>query len=159
MTFSDPRRPETVEPHGAHARYRHEAFFYTGPDEFMAGTVPFLRDAVAADEAVLVVLDTAKITTLRGALGADADRIEFADMTQVGANPARIIPLWQDFILRHSGDERRIRGIGEPIWAGRSPAELAECRRHEELLNVAFDDPAFTLLCPYDSAVLESRGA
>ena len=46
-------------------------------------------------------------------------------------------------------------GIGEPVWAGRSAAELEECRRHESLLNLAFADaPEFSLMCPYDSAAL-----
>ena len=155
MTFSDPRETEAVASRGCHGRYRHEAFFYASPEEFLADTVPFVRDGVAADEAVLVVLDSAKITALRSALGSDARGVGFADMMEVGANPARIIPIWQDFVERHSGRGRRVRGIGEPVWAGRSLAELAECKRHEELLNLAFDDPAFTLLCPYDSAALD----
>ena len=154
MTFGDPH-VETVEPDGCHGPYRHEAFFYASQDEFTAGTLPFVRDAVSADEPVLVVLDSAKITALRSALGADANRVAFADMSEVGANPARIIPIWQDFVERHSVGGRRVRGVGEPIWAGRSPAELAECKRHEELLNIAFDDSAFHLLCPYDSASLD----
>src|SRR5579862_9860408 len=138
MTFSDQRMTESVEPHGCHGRYRHEAFFYVSPKEFMAGTIPFVRDGVAAEEAILVVLDAPKITAMRRALGADADRVAFADMLEVGANPARIIPVWQDFVEQHARGGSRIRGIGEPIWAGRSRPELAECRRHEELLNVAF---------------------
>jgi anti-sigma regulatory factor (Ser/Thr protein kinase) len=154
MTLSD-AQAETVEPHDCHGRYRHQAFFYASPDEFMAGTLPFIRGGVSADEPTLVVLDSAKITALRGALGADASRVVFADMLEVGANPARIIPIWQDFVEEHSGGGRRVRGIGEPIWAGRSLAELAECKRHEELLNIAFDDPAFDLLCPYDSVALD----
>ncbi len=45
-----------------------------------------------------------------------------------------------------------MRGIGEPVWAGRSQAELDECYLHESLLNVAFADrPSFQLLCPYDT--------
>jgi anti-sigma regulatory factor (Ser/Thr protein kinase) len=44
-----------------------------------------------------------------------------------------------------------VRGIGEPIHAARSSAELVECQQHESLLNHAFDGtPAFRLLCPYD---------
>jgi anti-sigma regulatory factor (Ser/Thr protein kinase) len=47
-----------------------------------------------------------------------------------------------------------MRGVGEPIWAERSPAELVECERHEALLNVAFADPSFWLLCRYDTGAL-----
>ena len=49
-----------------------------------------------------------------------------------------------------------LRGIGEPIWADRSPAELVECQRHEALLNLAFaGTDGFRLLCPYDAARLD----
>ena len=41
---------------------------------------------------------------------------------------------------------------GEPVWPGRSDAELVECSRHESLLNLAFDGGrAWRLLCPYDA--------
>ena len=46
-------------------------------------------------------------------------------------------------------------GIGEPVWPGRSDAELIECRRHESLLNLAFDGGGpWRLLCPYDVRAL-----
>ena len=38
---------------------------------------------------------------------------------ELGANPARIIPAWQEFVAEHAAPGRRVRGIGEPIWAGR----------------------------------------
>jgi anti-sigma regulatory factor (Ser/Thr protein kinase) len=134
--------------------YRHEAFLYAGHDEFMAGVVPFVRDGAASGEPVLVVLDADKLGALRSALGDDADAVLFADMAQVGANPACIIPAWQEFLDRNAATGRPMRGVGEPIWAGRSADELAECERHEALLNVAFGDPPFWLLCPYDTTTL-----
>ena len=36
--------------------YRHEALFYRGDEEFLAGTVPLVRDAIDADAAVLVAV-------------------------------------------------------------------------------------------------------
>ena len=77
-------------------------------------------------------------------------------MAEVGVNPARIIPAWREFVDTHTGRGRRLRGIGEPIWAQRSPDELVECQRHEALLNLAFADAEdFWLLCPYDVEALE----
>jgi hypothetical protein len=135
--------------------YRHEAFFYAGRDEFIDVTVKFTRDAIEADEPILVVLTRDKIDALGRALGPRRDRVQFADMAEVGANPARIIPAWQGFVADHSVPGRRVRGIGEPIWATRSAAALAECQRHEALLNLAFADPDFWLLCPYDTSTLD----
>ena len=34
---------------------------------------------------------------------------------------------------------------------------MAECERHEALLNIAFADPDFWLLCPYDTVALDER--
>ena len=141
----------------AHGAYRHEAFFYADRDEFMDGTLGFIRESVAAEEPILVVLSAEKLDALQTELGGDADRVLFADMEEVGINPRGSSPAWQDFVAGHARDDRQARGVGEPIWAARSPAELAECQRHEALLNVAFADPAFWLLCPYDTAALDER--
>ena len=141
--------PQTAE------AFRHEAMLYAGEVDFLTGTLPFIRGGVAADEPVLVVVSAAKIGLLRSALGRDADRVAFADMADVGANPARIIPAWRDFVAGNDVERRRARGIGEPIWAERTPAELVECQRHETLLNRAFAGvPAWWLLCPYDTGAL-----
>ena len=141
--------------HQDHA-FVHEAFLYHDSGEFLRGTLEFIRAGVDAGEPVFVVLNAEKIALLREALGEDADRVLFADMADVGANPARIIAAWHDFVDEHGAGGRPIRGIGEPIWAGRSDPELAECHRHESLLNLAFaDTPSFRLLCPYDVSALD----
>lgn len=134
--------------------FRHEALLYEGVDGFVDGTVPFLRAGAIAGEAMLVVVNAAKIDALREALGPDAPSVTFANMGDVGANPGRIIPAWRTFVDAHPGQP--LRGIGEPIWATRSSAELVECQRHEALLNVAFADATgFALLCPYDVEALD----
>ena len=138
------------------ATFRHEALLYAGATGFLGGTVPFLREGVAAGEPMLVVVDAGKIRALRAALGRDAEAVHFADMADVGANPGRIIPAWREFVDAHAVEGRQFRGIGEPIWPERGAAELAECQRHESLLNVAFSGaPAWRLLCPYDTAALD----
>ena len=139
------------------SEYRHEALFYSGQAAFVEATLPFLNEAISEREPTLVVVSAAKIADLRQALGAEADRVVFADMAEVGTNPARIIPAWESFLRTHGAPGRRLRGIGEPTWSARTPAELVECERHEALLNAAFDDPAFWLLCPYDTATLSDE--
>jgi anti-sigma regulatory factor (Ser/Thr protein kinase) len=138
------------------ATFRHEALLYAGSDDFLGGTLPFLREGLAAEEPMLVVVDAAKIRALRAALGDEAGRVHFEDMARVGLNPARIIPAWRDFVDAHAVEGRQFRGIGEPICAERGAAELVECQRHESLLNVAFSGaPAWWLLCPYDTNALD----
>lgn len=138
-------------------RFRHEALLYDGIGQFVDNVVPFVRAGVRAEEQVLVVVAPAKIDALRDALGSDTDRVTFADMTQLGRNPARLIPAWRRFIESRPAQERTggLRGVGEPIYPDRSPAELVEAQAHETLLNLAFGGThGLKLLCPYDIGVL-----
>ena len=141
-----------VDDHGI----AHEALFYAGEDGFVEASAAFVREGVDAAEPVLVVVSARKIDRLREALGPAHTDVVFADMAHVGANPARIIPAWRRFLDERAPDGRPVRGIGEPVWADRSAAELVECQRHESLLNLAFaSSPAWTLLCPYDTDSLD----
>lgn len=136
--------------------FRHEALLYAGDEQFLAGALPFIRDALTAGDPVVVALDEAKIGLVRSELGGDAEQVHFSDMREVGANPARLIPAWDAFIEAHGAAGRRIWGIGEPIWAGRSEAEIVECQRHESLLNLAFAGAGpLSFLCPYDTDSLD----
>jgi anti-sigma regulatory factor (Ser/Thr protein kinase) len=133
----------------------HEALFYSGDDDFVRGTEPFVRAGLEADEPVLVVLQPPKIALLRDAIGRDARSVVFEDMNAIGRNPGCIIPVWRDFVAEYSTPARTVRGIGEPVWAERTTIEIAECHQHEGLLNLAFADGApWALLCPYDVAAL-----
>jgi anti-sigma regulatory factor (Ser/Thr protein kinase) len=139
------------------AGFQHEALVYDGPDGFVAGALPFLREGVDAGEPMLVAVGAERIARLRDELGDAAATVEFVDMGELGRNPGRIIPAWQDFLAERGDGHRAVRGIGEPIWAGRTPDELVECQLHESLLNIAFADAEdFRLLCPYDRTALDA---
>jgi anti-sigma regulatory factor (Ser/Thr protein kinase) len=148
------RRPSSSAGAAAHeSAFRHETLFYAdGNHGFLDGTLELVERALAREAGVLVAVGPERAAALREALGASAERVCFADMRLLGRNPARIIPVWQDFVREHAFDGHGDAvGIGEPVWPGRSAAELAECERHEALLNLAFDDgPGWHLLCPYD---------
>lgn len=134
--------------------YRHEALFYRGDEEFLAGTVPLVQEHLDADAAVLVAVPRPRARALQEGLGADGDRVAFADMEELGRNPGRIIGAWRAFMRAHADGPAPL-GIGEPIWPERTEAELVECQRHETLLNLAFTaETPWTLLCPYDAEKL-----
>lgn len=74
-------------------------------------------------------------------------------MTELGRNPGRIIPAIREFLDTCPG--RATSFVGEPIWPGRSPAEVAEATRHEALINTAFARADTRVLCPYDTSRLD----
>ena len=141
-----------------HDSFIHEAFFYNDDQEFFDRTLPFIEDGVAAGDAVLVVLGRGRIDSLRSMVSSGREQVQFQDMAEIGLNPGRIISAWVRFVAANLSEGRGMRGIGEPIWSGRSDAEILECQRHEALLNVAFGStPGFTLMCPYDRSTLDEQ--
>ncbi|GAA2925597.1 anti-sigma factor RsbA family regulatory protein [Streptomyces thioluteus] len=134
----------------------HPALFYRDPDEYLSGVGAFVRAGLAADEPVAVVVPRVNLELLRGELGADAPSVRFTDMEEAGRNPGRIIPrVLRAFADAHPG--RRVRIVGEPVWAGRSSAEYPACVQHEALINHAFAGRPVTILCPYDASRLTPR--
>jgi len=136
-----------------HAGFQHQALIYEGADEYLAGTVPFLRSALEAGRPALVAVRKEQAELLKGELGAQAGMLRFVPIEEAARNPAGVIPLWRDFVDQSKG--RSVRGISELIWPDRSPAEMEECHRHEALLNLAFaEGRSWSLLCPYDACSL-----
>ncbi|MGY1900679.1 anti-sigma factor RsbA family regulatory protein [Nocardia gipuzkoensis] len=133
----------------------HPALFYRDTEEYLAGTLGFIREGLANGEPVAVAVPGPNLALLRAELGSDAASVHLMDMTVEGRNPGRIIP----GVLRAFADEHRsgrVRIIGEPIWAGRSALEYPACVQHEALINAAFTGREVSILCPYDTERLPS---
>jgi anti-sigma regulatory factor (Ser/Thr protein kinase) len=142
--------------------FLHEAMLYAGLDGFVDTVGGYIADSLEAGEPVLVAVTQHKTDLLKDVLKKNIrdapGLLDFVDMENVGRNPGRIIPVWRDWVRDQTGGGRRIRGVGEPVWFGRSPAEITECRQHEQLLNLAFGGaPAWWLVCPYDTAALPAE--
>ncbi|MEV6550046.1 anti-sigma factor RsbA family regulatory protein [Streptomyces sp. NPDC051597] len=141
----------------SHEPFVHPALFYRGADQYVAGTVPFLREALDAGEPAAVAAPPDRLELIREGLGERAAAVRFIDMTEAGRNPGRIIPsVLRRFADAHT-DASRIRIIGEPIWQGRSSVEYPACVQHEALINAAFTGRAVTILCPYDADQLQKQ--
>ena len=138
----------------AEQAFVHPALFYQGPWEYLAGTVPFIMEGLAAGAPVAVAVPEPRLGLLREALGEHAERIQLLDMGVAGRNPGRIIAE----VLRATADahpDEHVRIIGEPIWPGRSDTEYPACAQHEALINLAFTGRRVSILCPYDVAGLD----
>ena len=131
--------------------FSHQAVYYHAPD-YLGAVLPFVRDGLARSEPVLVAVPPPAVGRLQAELDGSAGGVTFADMTELGRNPGRIISAVWEFISRHPG--RPVRFLGEPFWPARSAAEAQEAVRHEALINVAFSAAPVAVLCPYDVAGL-----
>ncbi len=140
---------------GGADRFEHRVHFYSDDDEYLAGLLPRINAAVEAGAPVVIAVGRSKTRLLRAELNGAADHVTFVPIGEVGRNPARLIPVWQDFVERNERSGSLGLGIGEPIWPGRTRAEVSECELHESLLNVAFEEgPAWSLICLYDTRSL-----
>ena len=137
--------------------FLHRALLYRGAAEFRASIERYLRGGQARAEPVLIATAPVKVSWLRRELNGDTAGVAFTDMTELGRNPARIIPAVRAFMDRYPG--RRIRCVGEPVWADRSAAELREATRYEALVNTAFGGSPATMVCLYDSRGTHLVGA
>lgn len=137
---------------GGHAAsLRHMALVYRDPGEYTGVVGGFLRPCLAAGARGLVIVPAERHARLRAALGHGGEALAFADMTSVGVNPARIIPAIEAFA---AADGVPARVVTEPIWPGRTMAEVREATKHEALINLAFAGRDVQILCAYDAASL-----
>src|SRR5580700_4669782 len=136
--------PDTA---GKHGGLSHLAFFYGDEHVYTTQLTAFADAGLANGEPVFIAVPGRRGGLLREHLAESGD-LSFANMEELGRNPARIIPEVRAFIDAHPWQQ--VRYVGEPIWPGRSAAEICEATRHEALINVAFSDASATIVCPYD---------
>jgi transcriptional regulator with XRE-family HTH domain len=118
----------------------HRALIYGSDEEFLAAAIPFLTEGIERSDSLLAVTTEAQGKLLRDTLEDGSEHIEFADSMD-----------WYD---RPSGASNRIRIVGEPVWSGRSEAEITAWTRYESLLNMTFASMPTTIVCPYDTRTL-----
>jgi transcriptional regulator with XRE-family HTH domain len=137
---------------------RHRVLVYGSDEEFLATTVPFLRDGLARSEAVMAVTTRRRLGLLGDALGDDARRVEFRDSRRWYSSPSDASNGYRAFIReRFERGASWIRIIGEPVWTGRSETEVGEWIRYESMLNLSMAWSPATVVCPYDARRLSNR--
>jgi anti-sigma regulatory factor (Ser/Thr protein kinase) len=134
------------------ARFVHDALLYATEREYLAATVPFLSDSLAAGTPTLVAAPPRNAAWVTRALGPRAEKVQIVDMTIDGRNPSRIIPaVLRAFVDEHAGQPFAI--VAESLWPGRTEAEYPVCIQHEAMVNLMFAGSAGTMLCPCDRAM------
>jgi anti-sigma regulatory factor (Ser/Thr protein kinase) len=137
-----------------HGSFTHSAFLYRTPQEYLDSLLPFIVDAVAAEQAVLVALPGPTLAAVAEGLGRSAADVTMTDMTEAGRNPGRILgELLSGFADKHR--DQPVRMIGEPMWPSRSAVEYPACVQHEALINRAFTGRDITVVCSYAVAQLD----
>ena len=100
------------------APFTHEAVFYDDLDGFLSDTVPFLREGIDADEAVLVAVDPVKADAMRAAALAEdpAAFVEQRDLFGEVADDERFRSAF--LAARRSLRERGVHATVDSLLAG-----------------------------------------
>ena len=156
----DTALPHRVAP-ASRSRYVHDALFFSSTDELAAATVPFVREGLAAGDAVVVAASPATADVVRAAVDGDERvRVVERDAAYARRTPAAVTT------FRRLADELtatgapRVRVVGETDF-GRTEREWLEWQRYEAVLNDALAAWPLWGLCLFDTtrlpeSVLES---
>jgi anti-sigma regulatory factor (Ser/Thr protein kinase) len=134
----------------------HQGLLYRSQEEFLARTVPFIRDGLKYGDPVWVVTTVRNAGWLRVALGEDARRVVFGDCGQWYRHPVRALAALYRAVSV-AADGKRLRMIGEPLWTARIQHEGTERARYESLINVALASANASFVCAYDTRVVDSK--
>ena len=139
--------PASADPAGG--GFTHRLLPFAGVEEYLGGAVPFLRAGLDAGDRVLAVCGTGREMLLRDALGPAAAGVEFTEPAAWYAHPSRTLADCLGDARETARRGRRLRLLGEPVWATRPPLEVVEWQRTEAVLNDAFRGTGAAIMCPY----------
>ncbi|MBA2471163.1 MAG: sensor histidine kinase [Pseudonocardiales bacterium] len=133
----------------------HEGLLYGSEAEFLAGTVPFIRDGLERGDPIRIATTDRNTGWLRAALGGDARRVAFWDSSQWYRHPVRALAALHDAVQEVGVAGQRLRIVREPSWTASTAQESKEWARHESVVNAALAWANAALLCAYDTSVVD----
>lgn len=135
------QRDESRQPQASHALLLHQG------DGSCVDVLRAFLPSESESAAVLAVVTPETYELIRTAF----DRFAaFADMSELGRNPARVIPVIRQFVETY-GYGRRVVVVTEQWWDERRLARYTELARNEALTNLAFGGRDVELVCLYDT--------
>jgi anti-sigma regulatory factor (Ser/Thr protein kinase) len=135
------------------ATLTHDAMLYGSDDEFVSALVPYVREGLEHDEALVAAVTPANIAVLRDALGTDAAAVTFIDRNEWYRRPATTVAGWQRLLTDAlARGHKSMRLIGEVAFGARR--DHPTWTRYEAALNDVFAQAPAWIVCPYDTRTL-----
>jgi anti-sigma regulatory factor (Ser/Thr protein kinase) len=138
------------------AALRHHGFVYESDDDYVARSVPFLKEGLDAGEACVVGNTRDGIAVMRDALGSDADRVSFFDVSATYTRPARAVATYYGTFREHLRHAPSVRAVASGQF-GPGVADWEEWTRYEAITNLAYAHLPVWVVCAYDANKLPDR--
>jgi anti-sigma regulatory factor (Ser/Thr protein kinase) len=132
------------------AALRHNAFVYGSDDEYIARSATFLKDGLEAGEGGIVGNTRDGLAMMRDALGPDADRVAFFDVSSTYTRPAHTVAAYYGTFLEQLRRAPSVRAVAD-FQVGPTPGEWEEWTSYEAITNLAYCHLPVWVLCTYDA--------
>jgi anti-sigma regulatory factor (Ser/Thr protein kinase) len=127
---------------------RHDAFVYESDEDYAARSAGFLREGLAARECCVVAHNRAGLAMMRDALGPDADRMIFVDLSWTYTRPARAVAAYHGTFVRLLRSAPSVRAVAE-FQFGPTFDDWHEWQSYEAITNLAYDHLPVWVVCTY----------
>src|SRR4051812_32986789 len=104
------------------SQLRHNAFVYSSTDEYVARTVAFLREGLAAGEGAILAHTRAGIAVAREALDDDAQHVTFVDVSAAYTRPAHTLAAYHAVYAQQLAHTPSLRAVAD-VQVGPDPSE------------------------------------
>jgi anti-sigma regulatory factor (Ser/Thr protein kinase) len=129
-------------------RMRHHALVYDSDEDYAARSVAFLREGLDMGECCVVAHNRGGLAMMRDALGFDADRIAFVDLSWTYTRPARALAAYYGTFLRLLRRAPSVRAVAE-FQFGPTFDDWEEWESYEAITNLAYAHLPVWVVCTY----------
>src|SRR6476659_4809591 len=92
---------------------QHNAPVYESKDEYLARAVPFLTAGIEAGELAVVAHAKPGLAMMREALGAEAERVTFVDVSAAYTRPARTLAAYHEVYVEQLRQTPTLRAVAD----------------------------------------------
>ena len=129
---------------------RHNALVYESTDEYLARAVPFLKAGIEAGEGAVVAHTRPGLAMMREALGPEAARVTFVDVSAAYTRPARTLAAYHEVYVEQLRKTPTLRAVAD-VQFGPDPNEWDLWTGYEAVFNRSFGHLPAWVLCSYDA--------
>ena len=129
---------------------RHNALVYESTDEYLARAVPFLKAGIEAGEGAVVAHTKPGLAMMREALGPEAARVTFVDVSAAYTRPARTLAAYHKVYVEQLRKTPTLRAVAD-VQFGPDPNEWDLWTGYEAVFNRSFGHLPAWVLCSYDA--------
>jgi anti-sigma regulatory factor (Ser/Thr protein kinase) len=132
------------------AALRHNAFVYASEDEYRLHSVAFLREGLEAGEGAIVAHTRPGISLMREALGSDAGRVTFVDVSESYTRPTRTLAAYHRVYAEQLAKAPQLRAVAD-VQFGPDRSEWDLWTGYEAIFNRSFGHLPVWIWCTYAS--------